>query len=337
MVKVAIIGLGYWGPNLLRNFYQHPEIEVKAICDLDFNKVSKFKNKYKEIAITTTDYKEILKEDLDLVAIATPPETHYKIAKDVLLGGKHILVEKPFTKTSEEAEELIEIAEKRNLKIFVDHTFVFHPVVRKIKEILEKRELGEVYYFDSERINLGRLQQGINVIWDLAVHDFSIISYLFSNLSFVKVQAFGSKHIHPYYEDIAHVILESKDGFIAHIHVSWLSPVKIRKTIIGGSEKMLWWDDIHPFEKLKIYDSKIEIDFSKEDPFHPTYIKGEITIIPVENYEPLYKEVDSIVKSIKNNTKPEVDGYEGLRIVKLLESCDKSLKMGNKGIKIEKI
>jgi len=337
MLKVGVIGLGYWGPNLVRNFYHHPEVEVVAICDLNPANLQKIKSKYKDIPICATNYMEILKNDIDLVAIATPPETHYSIAKDCLLADKHILIEKPFTMSSKEGEDLIEIAEKKNLKIFVDHTFVFHPVVRKMKEIIDSGELGKIYYFDSERINLGLLQKGVNVIWDLAIHDFSIISYLFPNLSFVKVQAFGSKHIHPYHEDIAHIILKSKSDFIAHIHISWLSPIKIRKTIIGGSEKMLWWDDIHPFEKLKIYNSKIEIDVNKEDPFFPRYVKGNIKILEIENYEPLYKEVDSIVKSIKNNTKPEVDGYEGLRIVKLLESCDKSLKMGNKGIKIEKI
>ena len=327
MIKVAIIGLGYWGPNLLRNFYQHPDVKVEAICDLDSNRVLHFKNKYKDISITTTNYKEFLKEKIDLVAIATPPETHYEIAKNALLAGKHVLVEKPFTRTAAEAEELIEIAEKKGLKIFVDHTFVFHPVVRKMKEIIEKGELGKIYYFDSERINLGLFQLGVNVIWDLAVHDLSIISYLFPKLNFVGVEVFASKHIHPYHEDIAHVILRSDDGFIAHIHVSWLSPVKIRKTIIGGSEKMLWWDDIHPFEKLKIYDSKIEVDVSKEDPFFPRYVKGDIKILKVDNYEPLYKEVESIVSSIKNDEKPEVDGYEGLKIVRLLEECDKRLKI----------
>ncbi len=333
MIKVGIIGLGYWGPNLLRNFYQHPEVEVKAICDLNSSRVYKFKNKYKDIHIATTDYRQILKEDLDLIAIATPPETHYKIAREALLAGKHVLVEKPFTRTSAEAEELIELAERKDLKIFVDHTFVFHPVVRKIKEIIQSGELGKIYYFDSERINLGLLQTGVNVIWDLAVHDFSIISYLFPDLNFIKVQAFGSKHIHPYYEDIAHVILESDSGFIAHVHVSWLSPVKIRKIIISGSEKMLWWDDIHPFEKLKIYDSKIEVNLAQEDPFHPKYIKGNIVTVAVENYESLYKEVENIVNTIKSNTKPEVDGYEGLKIVKLLEACDRSIST-NSEVKI---
>ena len=225
MIKVGIIGLGYWGPNLLRNFYNHKEVEVAFICDSDFSKLEKLSQNYKNISLIG-NYHDILNQDIHLVAIATPPETHYKIAKDILLSGKNVLVEKPFTKKASEAEELIEIAEKKDLKIFVDHTFVFHPVVKKIKEIILEGNLGDVYYFDSERINLGLLQKGVNVVWDLAVHDFSIIYYLFPNLSFRDIQVFGSKHIHPYNEDIAHIILESDNGFIGHIHVSWISTSK---------------------------------------------------------------------------------------------------------------
>lgn len=322
-IKVAIIGLGYWGPNLLRNFYHHPEVQVEAICDLNHSRIASLKTKYKNISISSTNYKEILKKDIDLIAISTPPETHYKIAKEALLADKNILVEKPFTRTSKEAEELIEIAERKKLKIFVDHTFVFHPVVRKIKKIIQSGELGEIYYFDSERINLGLLQTGVNVIWDLAVHDFSIISFLFPEIDFVEIKSISSKHIHPYYDDIAHVILKNHSGFIAHIHVSWISPVKIRKTIIGGNKKMLWWNDIDPVEKLKIYESRIEVDSSLDDPFFPKYTKGNITTISIENYEPLYKEIDSIVFTLQNNSTPEVDGYEGLKIVKILERCKK--------------
>ena len=325
-IKVGVIGLGYWGPNLVRNFYQHPETEVIGICDLSYDNIVKVKNKYRDINFVTTGYRELLKQDIDLIAIATPPETHYEIAKDCLEAGKHILVEKPFTKTSQEAEKLIELSEKNNLKIFVDHTFVFHPVVRKIKEIIANGELGDIYYFDSERINLGLLQTGVNVIWDLAVHDISILLYLFPDLEFVNVHAFGSKHIHPYYEDIAHIVLEGDNGFIAHIHVSWLSPVKIRKVIIGGSKRMLWWDDVHPFEKLKIYDSRVEIDMKKQDPFFPSYIKGDVKILAIENYESLQKEVDSIVNSLNNGKNPEVDGIAGLKVVKILEGCEESLK-----------
>ncbi len=325
-IKVGVIGLGYWGPNLVRNFHQHPKTNVVGVCDLSTINIAKVKDRYNDISFGTTDYKELIKQDLDLVAIATPPETHYEIAKECLEAGKHILVEKPFTRTTKEAESLIELSERKGLKIFVDHTFVFHPVVRKIKEIITKGELGDVYYFDSERVNLGLLQTGVNVIWDLAIHDISILLYLFPDVEIVNVHAFGSKHIHPYSEDIAHVVLESNNGFIAHVHVSWLSPVKVRKTIIGGKDKMLWWDDIHPFEKLKVYDSKIRVDVSEDNPLNPTYIKGNIITLNIKMYEPLYKEIDSIVASLENDTEPEVSGYDGLKMIELLSKCDRSLQ-----------
>lgn len=326
MLDAAVIGLGYWGPNLVRNFYHHPKAKIVAVSDLEESNLTKVKHRYKDIPFVSNNYKDLLSMDIDLIAIATPPETHYRIAKDCLEFGKNILVEKPFTKTSAEAEELISVAERKNLKIFVDHTFVFHPVVRKMKEIIDSGELGDIYYFDSERINLGLLQTGVNVIWDLAVHDLSILFYLFPNVKFTKVQAFGSRHVHPYFEDIAHVILEGDNRFIAHIHVSWLSPVKIRKTIIGGSEKMLWWDDIHPFEKLKIYNSKIEVKNPGYDPLNPIYIRGDIVIPKLEQYEPLYEEVDSIIDSLLNDKPPLVDGYEGLKVVRVLEECDRIIR-----------
>ncbi len=257
--------------------------------------------------------------------IATPPHTHYSIARDFLEAGKHILVEKPFTISSSQAEELINIADRKGVKIFVDHTFVFNPVVRKIKEIISSGELGEILYFDSERVNLGLFQQNVNVIWDLAVHDFSILLYIFEELEVRDVHVFASKKLCNCGEDMAHIFLELRNGCVAHIHVSWLSPVKIRKTIIGGNRKMLWWDDIHPFEKLKLYDSRIEFKTGEETPFSPAYVKGDIKIIRVENREPLAIEVDSVVRTILNGGEPEVGGIEGLEVVKLLERC--SLRM----------
>ena len=274
----------------------------------------------------TTDYKDILKSDVDLVAIATPPETHYQIATDCLEANKHVLVEKPLTLSSKSSEELIELSERKNLKLFVDHTFVFHPVVRKIREIITKGELGNVLYFDSERVNLGLLQSTTNVVWDLAVHDFSILMYLFDNPEIKNIKVFASKHTHHRKEDIAHIVLELNNNIVAHIHVSWLSPVKIRKIIIGGNEKMLWWDDVHPFEKLRVYESKIEIKNSPETPFFPIYTKGDVKILKVANKESLQEEVNSIVESILSDKPPEVGGYDGLGVVKMLELCDAKIK-----------
>ncbi len=331
MINVAVIGLGYWGPNLVRNFEAVDNAKVIYACDLLEENLMKIKKRYPNIKVTK-DYKEILKDDkVDLICIATPPATHYKIAKECLESGKNVLIEKPMTTKVKDAEELIEIAKELNLYIFVDHTFVFSPPVRKIKEIIN--EIGKPLYFDSERINLGLLQKDVNVIWDLAPHDFSILTFLF-NFKPKSLIAIGSKHKHPYYEDLAHIMIRYDNGFIAHIHVSWLSPVKIRKIIIAGDKKMILYDDTNPFEKVKVYDKGVEVDLSKESPFFPTYRSGDIYVPKIENKEPLRIEVEHIVDCLINKKKPLVDGYEGLKVVKLLEACDKSLREG-KEVEIE--
>lgn len=324
MIKASVIGLGYWGPNLLRNFYQHERVDLKSVCDINAEKLNKIAKIYKGLQVTQ-QYNDILKSAVDLVAIATPPETHYQIAKDCLEAGKHILVEKPFTLHAADAEKLIALAEKKHRKIFVDYTFIFHPVVRKIKEIIKSGELGNILYFDSERINLGLLQKEANVIYDLAVHDFSVLLYLLDNPDVHNVYVAASKQVHRHVEDMAHIVLEFKNGIIAHIHVSWISPVKIRKVIIGGSQKMLWWDDVHPFEKLKVYNSRVEVHQRDDNPFFPTYIADDVRIIKVENKEPLSCEIDSIVRSIVDDRPPEVAGQDGLRVAQLLERCENQM------------
>lgn len=328
LIKVGIIGLGYWGPNLVRNFYMNNKSEVKYGCDLLEKNIGKVKENFPSITYTK-DYTEILKDnDIDLVCIATPPETHFKLAKDVLEHGKHVLVEKPMTSKVKEGENLVKIAEKNNKLLMVDHTFVFTPSVIKIKELLNT--IGEPLYFDSERVNLGLLQKEINVIWDLAPHDFSILTFLFPDQTPISLQITASSQIHPELEDMAHIMIEYENGFNAHIHVSWLSPVKIRKTIIGGSKKMIWYDDVHPFEKVKVYNSGIDIDISKESPFFPSYRSGDITIPKVENKEPLALEVENVINSINGQENPIVDGYAGLKVVKLLQASDESLKYEKK-------
>ncbi|WP_456374729.1 Gfo/Idh/MocA family protein [Methanocaldococcus sp.] len=325
MVNVAVIGLGYWGPNLVRNFESLENARVVYACDLIDKNLAKIKRNYPNI-ILTKNYKEILKnKEIDLVCIATPPNTHYKIAKDCLESGKNVLIEKPMTTSVEEGLKLIDIANDYDLKIFVDHTFVFSPPVMKIKEIINY--LGKPLYFDSERINLGLLQKDVNVIWDLAPHDFSILSYLF-DLKPISLIAIGSKLKHPYLEDLAHIMIKYENNFIAHIHVSWLSPIKVRKIIIGGEKKMILYDDTNFFEKIKLYDKGVDIDLSKEDVFFPTYRSGDIYVPKIENKEPLKIEAEHIVDCLLHNKKPLVDGYAGLNVVKLLEACDKSLKEG---------
>jgi len=322
-VKVAVIGLGYWGPNLVRNFESLETARVVYVCDLIDENLTKIKRDYPNIA-TTKDYKEILKDnEINLVCIATPPSTHYKIAKDCLTVRKNVLIEKPMTTTVEDGLKLIDIATNYDLKIFVDHTFVFSPPVIKMKKVIN--DLGKTLYFDSERINLGLLQKDVNVIWDLAPHDFSILTYLF-DLEPISLNAVGSKLKHPYFEDLAHIMIRYDNDFIAHIHVSWLSPIKVRKIIIGGDKKMILYDDTNFFEKVKIYDKRVDIDLSKEDVFFPTYRSGDIYVPKIENKEPLKIEAEHIVECLLHNKKPMVDGYSGLKVVKLLEACNKSIK-----------
>ncbi len=325
IINVAVIGLGYWGPNLVRNFESLDNAKVVYACDLVEENLRKVGRNYPSIKLIK-DYREILKDDdVDLICIATPPASHYRIAKESLEAGKNVLIEKPMATKVEEAEKLIEIAREYNLKIFVDHTFVFSPPVIKIKELIG--EIGKPLYFDSERINLGLLQKDVNVIWDLAPHDFSILTYLF-DFKPKSLIAIGSRLRHPYYEDIVHITLKYENGFIAHVHVSWISPIKIRKTIIAGDKKMILYDDTSFFEKVKVYDKGVDIDLSKESPFFPTYRSGDIFIPKIENREPLKIEAEHVVDCLLNNKKPRVDGYAGLKVVKLLEACDKSLKEG---------
>jgi predicted dehydrogenase len=319
-MKVGVIGLGYWGPNLVRNFYNHQNVTVEIICDIDEEKIRKQLIQYPGIKKWTKDFRDVLKEDLDLVVIATPPETHYQLAKLAIENCKNVFVEKPFTTSVKDAEELIDLAKKRNVKIFVDHTFVFNPCVRKIKEIIFKGELGEIVYFDSERIR-APYRTGVDVIWDLAVHDFSILLYFGYEIDIKDVLA--TKLFGKHKNDIAHISFTANGSILGHIYVNWFSPVKVRKMIIGGRKKILWWDDVHQYEKIKIYENNDEAFFRDENPFFPSYISGDIRIIRVENVETLSIEVDSIVKSILNGTEPEVSGEDGLKVVKLLVDCEK--------------
>ncbi|MCS7212739.1 MAG: Gfo/Idh/MocA family oxidoreductase [Candidatus Calescibacterium sp.] len=319
MIKVSLVGLGYWGPNLLRNFYNHKDISVVSICDLDEAKVKKYLSIYPKIQYGSTSFEDVLKDQSELVVIATPPELHYEQAKKSLIAGKNILVAKPFTTDSKGAEELIQIANQRGLRIFVDHTFVFHPVVNKIREIIQRGEIGKPVYFDSERIK-GIYQKNVDVIWDLAVHDFSILLHLGFE---IRIEDVISKTLYGRdRRDMAHISFCGKDGMIGHIYVNWFSPLKIRKILIGGEKGLIFWDDVHPFEKLKIfyYDDSKPQDF--ENPFFPTYISGDVRIVKVENRETLSIEVENIISSLKGGEKFPSDGIFGLEVVKLLEQCD---------------
>ncbi|RLI53369.1 MAG: gfo/Idh/MocA family oxidoreductase [Candidatus Thorarchaeota archaeon] len=335
MLKIGIIGLGYWGPNLLRNFCANDKCSVVIACDLLDKNLRKINKNYHNIKLTK-DYREILKEGVELVCIATSPSTHFEIAKYFLKNGINVLIEKPMTTKVGDALALLELSYQKNLKIFIDHPFVFSPPVRKIKELMKNGRLGKVWYVDSERVNLGLLQNDVTVIWDLAPHDFSIFNYLFECLP-VSVQVVASRHKHPYCEDLAHIVLKYDNKFIAHIDVSWLSPVKIRKMIIGGEKGMILYNDIDQVEPVKFYEKRIEIDVSKVSPFHPVYLTGDIWCPKVDKYEPLAKMVENVVNTLYGSEQPVVDGYEGLKVVKLLEACDKSVRNNGREVMVGEI
>ncbi len=323
-IHVAIVGLGYWGPNLVRNFLKIPDVKVSAICDVNIKTLNNLSSQYPHIK-TTTDYNQLLHDEkIDLIAIATPSRTHYEIGQKVLRAKKHVLIEKPMTQSSDEAKPLIELAEKNNRLIMVGHTFIYSEPIKKIKEMLEKKALGKIYYYDSTRINLGIIQSDLNVIWDLAPHDFSILNFLFQEKP-LSLTAVGSSHIHKNNEEMAHIIVTYEKNITAHIHLSWLSPVKIRSILIGGSKKMIVYDDIEPTEKIRVYD-KNTLPSSSITPFSPAYRSGDILIPRLKQEEALYNELFHFIECIQKKRKPLSDGSDGLKVVRLLEATDQALK-----------
>ena len=332
-MKIGIVGLGYWGPNLIRNFLEQNEIEKIIGCDLNENRLKLMKAKFPPIE-TTNDFNNLLNADIDAIVIATPVGLHYKLAKEALLIGKHVWVEKPFTSKSEQAIELIDIAESRGLNIFVDHTFIYTGAVKKIKEIVDSGELGDIIYYDSVRVNLGLFQQDVNVTWDLAPHDLSIMNYLLKDHKVIAVKADGAATYYNH-ENIAHIsVLFENESCFAHFHVNWTSPVKIRKTIVAGNKKMLIYDDMENSEKIKVYDCGVEF-FKTEDPDNARiqYRVGDMYSPKILQTEALSLAAKEFICSIKEKRHPLTNGREGLGVVKILEAADKSIK--NRGILVE--
>jgi predicted dehydrogenase len=329
MIRVGVIGYGYWGPNLVRNFGTAEGSQVDMVCDMNQQALKKARKAFPNIKVTN-DYNELIKDpNIDVVAIATPVFTHYELAKKVLEEGKNVFVEKPFTYTSAEGEELVELAEKKNLKIMVDHTFLYTGAVRKIKQLIDDRVLGNIFYYDSVRVNLGLFQHDINVVWDLAPHDLSIMEYVIGEKP-QAVIATGASHFNRGLEDVAYLTIYFRDNIIAHINVNWLSPVKVRTTLIGGQKKMLVWNDLEPDEKIKIYDKGVQVK-TKEGKYNllVSYRSGDMWAPRVEQTEALRLMVEKFADYIGNGGRAINDGVAGLRVVKLLEAATKSLK--NKG------
>ncbi len=334
MIKAAVIGYGYWGPNLVRTFSEHPSASVAVVCDRDAERLKAAAARYPAVKVTSEVIDIMRDEAIDLVAIATPVQTHYRLAREALLAGKHVLLEKPMTASVAEAEKLVTLAEKKNLSLFVDHTFVFTGAVRHIKALIVSRELGDLYYFDSVRVNLGLFQHDVNVIWDLAPHDFSIMDHFIQEPP-VAVSAIGAARILPSMEDIAYITVKFRSGMIAHFHVNWMSPVKIRRIIIGGSKKMVVFDDLSPDEKVKIYDKGITHNLrnASRDKVYTSKIQyriGDMRSPRIETSEALKTEVGHIVACIEGREKPIASGADGLRVVRLLEAAAKSLKTGGR-------
>lgn len=326
MLRAGVIGYGYWGPNLVRNFAEMPGSQIAAVCDLSPERLALVQRRYPGIK-TTLRYRELLTDGtIDAVAIATPVSTHFELAMQALQAGKHVLVEKPLTTTSQQAVRLVEEAERRSRVLMVDHTFVYTGAVRKIRELVASNELGDIYYYDSVRVNLGLFQHDVNVIWDLAVHDLSIMDYLFPCQP-RAVSATGMCHVPGEPENIAYLTLFFDGCLLAHIHVNWLAPVKVRRTLIGGSQKMVVYDDLEPSEPVKVYDKGITVNGNPESVYQMLvgYRAGDMWAPQVDLTEALGTEVSHFVRCVEEGERPIADGQAGLRVVRILEAATESI------------
>jgi len=325
MLRIGLIGYGYWGPRIARNFQGIDGAELTVICDKNPASLKRAKQAHPYIDVTTDLCEVLTSTKIDAVAVVTPVWTHFELAKAALEHGKHIFVEKPFTSSSKEAEELIELAERQNLQIMVDHTFLFTGAVKKIRELVTNGALGNLYYYDSTRVNLGLFQHDVNVIWDLAPHDLSIMDHLIEKQP-EYVVASGQSHLNGL-EDLAYITIYFPDRVIAHINVNWLSPVKVRTTLLGGLKKMLVWNDLEPDEKVKVYDKGVEV-ISGPNVYDllVSYRSGDMWAPKIDQTEALAAETRYFIDCISTGQKPFNDGHAGLRVVRILEAADKSLK-----------
>jgi predicted dehydrogenase len=329
MVRVGVIGYGYWGPNLIRNLLKVHECQVIAIADLNPTQLEAARHLYPSVGTTTSAQQVLEAREIDAVVIATPIATHYELAKEALRHDKHLLIEKPLTTTVAQAKELIEQAEKKRKTLMVDHTFIYAGAVRKLRELIDSGEIGELYYYDSVRVNLGLLQPDVNVLWDLAPHDFSIMAYLIDKEP-VKVSAVGSSPVHWdgwKRESIAYITVEFTDGMLAHFHVNWLSPVKVRRTLIGGSRKMAIYDHLDPDNQIKIFDKGVAVQMNQERyQALVQYRTGDMRAPKVDQREALEAVCKDFVRCIQTGERPLTDGHAGLRVVQLLQAAQQSME-----------
>ncbi len=325
MIRVGLIGYGYWGPRVARNFNSVPDCRLVAICDRSLELQGRAKLAYPSIHTTSDPCELITSPNIDAIAVVTPVWTHFDLAKAAIANGKHVFVEKPFTSTVEQAEQLIELAARKNVKIMVDHTFLFTGAVKKLRQLVDEGALGKLYYYDSTRVNLGLFQHDVNVIWDLAPHDLSIMDYLIKDKP-VTVIATGEKHLNGH-EDVAYITIYCAGGMIAHLNVNWLSPVKVRTTLLGGEKKMVVWNDLEADEKVKVYDRGVNITSGQNvHDLLVSYRSGDMWAPKVDQVEALSAEAKHFVNCIQNDELPLNDGEAGLRVVRLLEASDRSLR-----------
>jgi predicted dehydrogenase len=326
MIRIGVIGYGYWGPNIVRNFHAQECSEVVLVCDQNPKAGERLRKAHLSIPFTADPMEIVKSPDIDAVAVVTPVWTHYELAKAALENGKHVFVEKPFTCNVAQGEELIELADRKNLRIMVDHTFLFTGAVRKIRQLVDEGALGDLYYYDSLRVNLGLFQHDVNVIWDLAPHDLSIMDHIIKEKP-ETVVATGEKHLNGV-EDVAFITIYFPKRIIAHVNVNWLSPVKVRTTLIGGEKRMLVWNDLEADEKVRVYDKGVSMSTNPAN-LHQllvSYRSGDMWAPQVEQVEALRAETAYFLKCIEENLKPLNDGHAGLRVVRILEAAEKSVR-----------
>jgi predicted dehydrogenase len=326
MLNIGIIGYGYWGPNLVRNFSGVDGANVKAVADLNAKRLDRVKQLNPTIEVTT-DFRKLMSDsEIDAVAIATPVSTHYDLALQALRAGKHVFVEKPLAETSEQADHLIEEADRRGLVLHVDHTFIYTGAVRKLHELVGAGDLGDIYYYDSVRVNLGLFQSDVNVMWDLAVHDLAIMDYVLPS-KITAVSASGVSHVKGKPANIAYLTVFFENNCIAHLHVNWLSPVKVRRTLVGGSRKMVVYDDCEPSEKIKIYDKGISLHAEAEASYEQrvAYRSGDMLAPQLDIREALHVEAEQFIRCVTEGEESPSNGQAGLRVLRILEAATLSL------------
>jgi predicted dehydrogenase len=327
VINIGVVGYGYWGPNLVRNLAETPGATVAAVADLDLSKLATLQRRYPAIK-ATNDFNELLADpSIDAIAVATPVHTHFELGLAALRAGKHVWMEKPMTERSSQARQLLDEAERRRRTLIVDHTFIYTGAVSKMGEIIRSGDLGQIYYYDSVRVNLGLFQRDVSVISDLAVHDFSILDFLLGEHP-VAVSASGTNHFPGTPENLAYVTLFYGSGSIAHINVSWLAPVKVRQILVGGSKKMITYDDLEPSEKVKVYDKGVHLT---DDPLQihemrVGYRTGDMWAPKLSMTEALRVEGEHFVDCIEHGATPRTDGELGLRVVQLIEAATRSMR-----------